>query len=395
MLESINKPLLSIVIPTKNRQYTCLHAIESALLLAQNDIEIIVQDCSDTDVLKKQIIDKFGNNNVIKYEHVDTQPSMTDNWNRAFERAVGLFRCGIGDDDAVLPNIYKVAEWARKNNVDAIGHNRKYLYYWPDFAVWPDYTSKLLIQNPEINENVKILERNELDSLLIKQATIPDMNYMKMPMVYHCLLSGVIIDTIIQKTGKFLDGTSLDVYSAFVLSLLVNKFCVFDTPFTLPGACGASNTNKDAAKKDNGHFLDFGKITVDKRIPDFYNLTFSIAESTQKAFSNMNDFSYSKLLDLPNLYADFLSKSFNIRMIKKLRQLMRDNEFGIKDNMRFVGLFLIKIGNAAKFKCIISVKNVLFKFDFIKTLVTNRRDYTLYEHENILQAVAYIQKKFL
>src|SRR6266576_1177953 len=99
-------PLLSIVIPTKNRQYTCLYAIESVLLLNKEDIEIVIQDCSDSNILEKQIIDKCGTDTGISYEYVETKPSMTDNWNRAFERAKGIYKCGIGDDDAVLPDIF-------------------------------------------------------------------------------------------------------------------------------------------------------------------------------------------------------------------------------------------------------------------------------------------------
>ena len=106
MTEVNQSPLLSIIIPTKNRQHTCLYAIESGLLLNKTDIEIIIQDCSDSNKLEKQIIDKFGIDARINYEYTDTKPSMTENWNRAFERSKGLYKCGIGDDDAVLPSIF-------------------------------------------------------------------------------------------------------------------------------------------------------------------------------------------------------------------------------------------------------------------------------------------------
>ena len=53
-------PLLSIIIPTKNRQYTCLYSIESALKISDDNLEIIVQDCSDTDILKDNIFNRSG-----------------------------------------------------------------------------------------------------------------------------------------------------------------------------------------------------------------------------------------------------------------------------------------------------------------------------------------------
>jgi glycosyltransferase involved in cell wall biosynthesis len=367
-------PLLSIIIPTKNRQHTCLFAIESVLLLNKEDVEIIVQDCSDSNILEKQISDKFETDTRISYEYIDTKPSMTDNWNRAFERATGMYKCGIGDDDAVLPNIYDIAKWAKENDIDAVGHSKKYEYFWPDFTVTPGYTAKLIVWHSNIFESVKVYERKDLDELLKIQAAKPNMNYRKLPMVYHCLLANSLTENLIKKTGKFLDGTSLDVYSAFSLGLLANKFYVYDAPFTIPGACGASNSNRSILKSISNHFSEFKIIVSDKRIPKVYNLTFTIAESTQTAFRNLNDITYSKLLDLPYLYADFLSYSFNIKMIKDLYRLMKENKFTAKDYIRLVKNF---------------VRKTLVKFRFIKKILIRYRvkGAVLYKSDNILEAM--------
>src|SRR5687768_13393833 len=96
-------PLLSIIIPTKNRQYTCLYAIESALNMKSDIFEVVVQDCGDTNSLEEAIVSKFGNDNRLKYRYTNTSPSMTENWNLAITHAKGKYICGIGDDDAVLP----------------------------------------------------------------------------------------------------------------------------------------------------------------------------------------------------------------------------------------------------------------------------------------------------
>ena len=48
-------PILSIIIPTKNRQMTALFAVKTALTVPSDDIEIIVQDCSDDDSLKHDL----------------------------------------------------------------------------------------------------------------------------------------------------------------------------------------------------------------------------------------------------------------------------------------------------------------------------------------------------
>jgi glycosyltransferase involved in cell wall biosynthesis len=391
----IELPLLSIVIPTKNRQPTCLYAIESVLFLPKKDIEIIVQDCSDSNILEQQIIDKFGTDTRIKYEYVDSKPSMTDNWNRAYERATGLYKCGIGDDDAVLPNIYEITKWAKENNIEAVGHSKRYAYFWPDYTIVPEYASKLMIVDSINYEKVKIYNRNDLDNLLKVQATKPDMNYRNLPMAYHCLLSGALIEKLINKTGTFLDGTSLDVYSAFALGLLVNEFYIFDTPFTLPGSCGASNSNRAILKKINPHFLEFTKIDSDKRIPQVYNLTFTIVESTQKALSNLHDEKYSKLLDLPYLYADAFSYSFNIKMMKDLYGLMKENNFTKQQYFRFIKLYVCNQISACNTLLKSLIKRILINFGPLKSTIIKRnfKNLVLYKAANIFEAVDTIRTK--
>ena len=395
MTEVNQSPLLSIIIPTKNRQHTCLYAIESGLLLNKTDIEIIIQDCSDSNKLEKQIIDKFGIDARINYEYTDTKPSMTENWNRAFERSKGLYKCGIGDDDAVLPSIYNITKWAKDNNIEAVGHSKKYSFFWPDFTARPEMASKLLVINSNVSEKVKIFERNELDELLKQQATIPDSNYRKLPMVYHCLLASSLIDNLIMKTGRFMDGTSLDVYTAISLGLIVNKFYVYEMPFTLPGACGASNSNRITSKIIKAHFTEFKNIVIDERIPEVYNETFTIAESTLKAFSNMNDVSYSKLLDLPHLYADLLSHSFNTKIVKDLYRLMYENKFSNKDYLKFSKLYFFKKIFDLKINLKVFIKKILYNSKYIKNTVLKSKEkkYALYESDNILEAIEILKSR--
>lgn len=344
-MEENSVPLLSVIIPTKNRQKTCLYAIESVTMIQKEDVEIIVQDCSDGPELGQQISSRFGADKRIKYEHLDSQPSMTENWNRAFERATGIYQCGIGDDDVVLPNIYEIATWAKTNKIDAVGHSKKYNYFWPDFTIIKGYASKLIKVFDDLPEAVITYERSDLDKILATQAALPNMNYRNLPIAYHTLLAGKLIDTLRIRTGTFLDGTSLDVYSGFALGLLVNNYYVFDKPFTLPGACGSSNSNRATTKKASEHFAEFKNITFDERIPPVFNLTFSIAESTQKALSNLGDTKFSKLLDLPYLYVGYMAHSFSLNTLKSLLKFMKKQNFTLGQYFRFAWLLAVRISS--------------------------------------------------
>lgn len=294
-----SQPLLSIVIPTKNRQHTCLCAIEGALLLKKADIEIIVQDCSDDEILRQQIIDKFGSDSRIIYEYINSKPSMTDNWNKAYENSTGKYIIGIGDDDGILPEVYEVAKWADSNSIDVVGHTEPYSYLWRDYPI-KHYQGSLIVR--EFNGSVSLNE-NLLDTVNVR-SKYADMGYaIDLPMVYHRLISRTLYEKLKSLTGKFLDGTSLDVYSSFTIGLIAEKFIIIDYPFSFKGACASSNSGRIINKKDKEHFDEFSDVDYPNWMPRIKIVHVSIAESIYRSFKNTNNEHLLPNLSLPYLYA--------------------------------------------------------------------------------------------
>ena len=76
--------LLSVIIPTKNRQYYCLNSVKQILSCYGNRVEIVVQDNSDDDSLGAEI-DALRAENVI-YHYQGGILSFVDN----FDIAIGL-----------------------------------------------------------------------------------------------------------------------------------------------------------------------------------------------------------------------------------------------------------------------------------------------------------------
>lgn len=303
-------PLLSIIIPTKNRQHTCLYAIESALMLNREDVEIVVQDCSDTDVLKKQITEKFQTPRNLHYYYSSDSPSMTENWNRAYGNATGEYQCAIGDDDAVLPDLYDVALWAKANAIDAVAHtgdSAAYTYKWPDYGD-EQLRGKLVIVHPFDGAIEKNRSAKKVINSIINRI---DLSYSSLPMAYHCLVSKKLLDKVRELTGKLLDGTSLDVYSAYVFGLLIDSFAFINYPFTMYGACGKSNTNRLSTGKAKEHFNEFRTLHFPPLIPKVFNVQTTVAESMYRAFTNMKRPDLIKKINLANLYAYSAAEGFS------------------------------------------------------------------------------------
>lgn len=300
----MGKPLLSIIIPTKNRQHTCLYAVKSALTIAAPDVEIIVQDCSDINVLQAQL-DQLQDAR-IHYQHDNTgNVSMTDNWNRAIQRAQGLYLCGIGDDDAILPDIYDIAKWALQQQFEAVTHTNPYNYYWPDFSI--DYQRGRLFLEHEFDGTYTV-DRNTTQTCIEKSKPL-NMGFMdgSLPLFYHSLIHKDLLQRHYEQTDKYLDGTSLDVYSAFALGFLCQSLCTLNFPFTVRGACGRSNSNRVFTRKFFRHFKEYDQQALNEpRVPFMINLEATIAESMIKAFRNLDHPALIENIDYVHLYASYI-----------------------------------------------------------------------------------------
>src|SRR4030067_2467972 len=93
------KPLLSIVIPTRDREEYALSCIRPLLRWKSDETEIIVQDNSCNDSLKKKLSGQIDAEN-IRYIHDPIRTSIIDNCDHAMLRVQGGFVTLLGDDDS-------------------------------------------------------------------------------------------------------------------------------------------------------------------------------------------------------------------------------------------------------------------------------------------------------
>ena len=298
-------PLLSIIIPTKNRQFTCLYAIESALFINSENIEVVVQDCSDTDILKEQIFNRFGNDNRIKYFHTDSFPSMTENWNFAISNTIGKYICAIGDDDAVLPTCLEVTQWMDLNGVEAV-LGAKVSYVWKDAGV-NSYTNGRL--SHDMNYSGDIFEV-DIKNEFIKKALNCGFGYTDdLTNVYHGIIEKRILEVHKQNCGHYFSGTSLDVYNAMILPSYLKNSYYFDYPLTMRGTSGLSNTNRSQSKKGlSSHFKDFKNLNIPEILPKVLNAEVAIAESTIVALQDTNQENLISKMNLALVYAKCSAK---------------------------------------------------------------------------------------
>ena len=271
-------PLVSIIIPTRNRQEYVLCAVRVALAHL-SDVEIVVHDNSDDVRLHSKLRQFLPQDERLKYFHVSEVLSVVENFELALAHASGDYVIFLGDDDCIGPGIERIAKWCVATGVDAVVpyvNAFNAVYYWPGIHsrfFGKRYEGMLHIRS--FSSKVRYLE--PLQSLKDAARNLGG-GLGELPRAYHGMVSRSLIERVIQSHGHFFGGVSPDIYSATLLAVHCRKAVHFDFPFILPGASPKSTAGAGAAKKDRGaldaveHTARFrSNLAWDERIPRFYS----------------------------------------------------------------------------------------------------------------------------
>lgn len=267
-------PLISIIIPTKNRSQYAESTIQACLSIGK-DIEVIVADSSDNERLSISLKDLSTFENV-KYVRTDPNFSVVDNFNSAIAHANGEYITCIGDDDFVTPGIIEIAEYARSNQIDCINFTFPVTYWWPDFThrrrgKFDAATLCIEKYTGTVKSLNAILE-------LQKAAQLLGSGPQKMPRIYAGLVSGDLVKKIIKNYGQLFGGVSPDVYSSTLLARECQSSVLIDFPIIVPGISGGSTSGTSSngqhvgKLRENSHIAPFRNLIWDKRIPEFYSV---------------------------------------------------------------------------------------------------------------------------
>ncbi len=269
----MKQPLLSIVIPTRNRQFYCLEAIKNILSFSSDDIELCIQDNSDNNDIEKYI-NEYINDTRLVYRYVSTPLASIFNMNDAIELASGKYVIFIGDDDTVLPNIFKVVKWADENGYDSVCPSCFVDYFWAG-AIKESNESIAII--PQYSGNIKSINVQDCLKRLFSDGIINYLSY-NLPRVYHGIILRECLLDVKKVLGKYFQGLSPDISACVSLSTVVKKHIIIDCPITIAGACPISATAQNhnhghkGRLEDAPHFNLRGSYVWNYLVPRFYSV---------------------------------------------------------------------------------------------------------------------------
>jgi glycosyltransferase involved in cell wall biosynthesis len=348
-------PLLSVIIPTKNRQSTAVFAVQSVLNIISDEIEVVVQDCSDNDSLKEILFKKFNLDSRLKYFHTNEKPSLTDNWNLAISHTTGKFICGIGDDDAILPTCLEVTKWMDKNKIHSV-LGAFVNYIWKDAYVGFFSNGRLTHQMNYSGDFFEVDVAKECTKKVINCG----FGYAEdLPNLYHGIIEKSFLEKHKLNSGNYLASTSFDVYNAIILSSYIKKSYYLDYPLTIRGTSGASNANRIHSKKNfDIHFSEFKDLQIPEILPNVLSCEVSIAESAIIALQDTNRIHLINKMNLAVVYG----KTAAIDLINSLKYFnqyrkRKNSHNSILDFFKFFYKF-------SKDRLITSTKNLILKTIF-------------------------------
>ncbi|WP_190650155.1 glycosyltransferase [Sphaerospermopsis sp. FACHB-1094] len=237
----MNKPLFSIVIPTRERHQTLFYSIQSVLEQSYSNFELIIMDnCSSEETYNA--VHHF-NDSRIKYFRSDTRLWIWDNWELGISKANGDYIFVLGDDDGLVPDGIEYAyKLLQEFSCDIVSWHRPQ-YWWPNEEItWN--SQRLFIHF------LPILGQTFLhDSQTILEQFYENLYFENLPMIYNSFVSRKIIEKIKEiSSGKYITRSTPagDVYSGIVNAHIVPKYIYTYRPISIAGISPKSSGTSTA-----------------------------------------------------------------------------------------------------------------------------------------------------
>jgi glycosyltransferase involved in cell wall biosynthesis len=311
----MGKPLLSVVVPTKDRYKYLKHLVKLIQSYNSEDWEIVVQDNTDDNTEIVEFLNEL-NYSGCKYFHEKGQLPMTTNADKAILHSSGEFVCFLGDDDGICPNAIKYCKLMKEKGYEALRSNLAD-YYWPDVVSKYERTQgKLKYRN--VKKDYTILDSYDVMMDVVKRVFV---DRGTLPSVYHGIVARTALDRVYKMTQTFFPGQSPDISNGIATALVTKEFLYIDDIITISGASkfhgGATigNFKRYPQISDMVWFRPDAEKIWDRRLPRIAVGPIIWAESSIETFRNMGHNDIIDKIDFESLYRHFVVYHYPVRKL--------------------------------------------------------------------------------
>ena len=305
-------PILSIVIPTRDRYEYLLPMLDTLLRFPQGSVEIVVSDNTVDNAPLADYVKRAQDARLV-YVYTAAPLTMHQNCELALDTARGEYVCMLGDDDGILEWAPDLATWMAANGVDCALGNLP-IYRWP-VVVTRHYHEKttgyVVLRSPSGRLRTVDVQR-ELRHVARDGGT----QLHRSPRVYQGVVRRTCLAALKANCGTYFPGPSPDIANAVGLCQFVRTMVQIDVPLIVSGTSPRSAGGKGSAGAHVGELESVRSLppgTVDDwdpRVPRFWSGPTIWAEGTLKALKATHS---AVTLNFPSLYANSLVFHWNHR----------------------------------------------------------------------------------
>lgn len=270
--DATERPLLSVVIPTRNRMATLVHSIAN-VLDSGDDLEVVVHDTSDDPGAWAHVAAQFAGEPRLRYAYTAPPQSFAETFDKAVSLARGRFVTIIGDDDGVLPQLLECTRMIEQAGWEALTPSTPAAYNWPDFRhlYYGDADAARLSVRSFTGSWEQVDVARELD----RTARGGFQEFGRLPRIYYGVVRRDRLELVRERAGAHFVGTSPDISGAVGLATVVSKLVRLDYPVFLPGSSADSGAGRSGMKKHVGTLSETPQTaafasTWPSEVPAFY-----------------------------------------------------------------------------------------------------------------------------
>ena len=226
----MNRPRLSIVVPTRQRPHTLPHTLATILNQDHDSFEVIVADNASSSETRDVV--EAINSPKIRYLRSDSPLTMAANWMRGLAATRGEWITYLGDDDGLMPSALRdVDAIITTHAVESVRHCYG-LYTWP----CANATGEANMLQLPIGERFQVVAgRDALADMMQAPWTCP------IPLPYHGWISRTVLDRA-AAAGDIFVGEYPDTFAGIMLAAHTGHFAHTKTPLSVIGQSATSNT---------------------------------------------------------------------------------------------------------------------------------------------------------
>lgn len=285
-----NKTKFSIIIPTRERCDTLVWALKSCTEQNYEDLEIIVSDNFSRDGTRDVV--ESNRDKRIKYFNTGKRISMAHNYEFALSNSTGDFVTIIGDDDAMITNIFDEIDELIQELLPEILTWDKATYVWPNFI---DESSRNILNLPYKRKTVirKVDSDDFLTRLLRFEGDYAKTIFSKeFPSIYHGFVSRKVIQSATVGERRYFNSRIPDIYSGVAMASVVPQFWHTSKALSVRGASshsiGAAQFNGDeTAGNPATQFLQEDNIPFHPDVLFCYSLPIMVLEGLFQVYENL------------------------------------------------------------------------------------------------------------